>query len=150
MLELLRWPHVVGLDLLNDDTRPSGHISRPTQVNVSQELLSFSKKPSYTGKCVSIHSLSNYLSLIILSMSGGLLKLINYTVVSSCPLIPSCAGGTSWGGGDVTVRGGGQYNLISVYRVPDLASVGSCLTAVFVYFWQVVFARAKCQHLVSS
>ena len=34
-------------------TCPSGHISRPTQVNVSQELLSFSKKPSYTGKCVS-------------------------------------------------------------------------------------------------
>ena len=44
---------LVGLDLFNDDTRPSGHISRPTQVNVSQELLSFSKKPSYTGKCVS-------------------------------------------------------------------------------------------------
>ena len=27
---------MVGLDLFNDDTRPSGHISRPTQVNVSQ------------------------------------------------------------------------------------------------------------------
>ena len=26
----------IGLDLCNDDTRPSGHISRPTQVNVSQ------------------------------------------------------------------------------------------------------------------
>ena len=26
----------IGLDLFNDDTRPSGHISRPTQVNVSQ------------------------------------------------------------------------------------------------------------------
>ena len=25
----------IGLDLLNDDTRPSGHIRRPTQVNVS-------------------------------------------------------------------------------------------------------------------
>ena len=34
---------LVGLDLLNNDTRPSGHISRPTQVNMSQELLSFSK-----------------------------------------------------------------------------------------------------------
>ena len=44
---------LVGLDLFNDDTCPSGHISRPTQVNVSQELLSFSKKPSYTGTCVS-------------------------------------------------------------------------------------------------
>ena len=44
---------LVGLDLFNDDTCPSGHISRPTQVNVSQELLSFSKKLSYTGKCVS-------------------------------------------------------------------------------------------------
>ena len=33
----------IGLDLFNDDTRPSGHISRPTQVNVS-ELLSFSKQ----------------------------------------------------------------------------------------------------------
>ena len=43
----------IALDLFNDDTCPSGHISRPTQVNVSQELLSFSKKPSYTGKCVS-------------------------------------------------------------------------------------------------
>ena len=31
------------MDLFNDDTRPSGHISRPTQVNVS-ELLSFSKQ----------------------------------------------------------------------------------------------------------
>ena len=27
---------LVGLDLCNDDTCPSGHISRPTQVNVSQ------------------------------------------------------------------------------------------------------------------
>ena len=44
---------LVGLDLFNDDTCPSGHISRPTQVTVSQELLSFSKKTSYTGKCVS-------------------------------------------------------------------------------------------------
>ena len=44
---------LVGLDLFNDDTCPSGHISRPTQVNVSQELLAFSKKPSYTGKCAS-------------------------------------------------------------------------------------------------
>ena len=33
----------IWLDLLNDATRPSGHISRPTQVNVS-ELLSFSKQ----------------------------------------------------------------------------------------------------------
>ena len=33
----------IGLDLFNDETRPSGHISRPTQVNVS-ELLSFSKQ----------------------------------------------------------------------------------------------------------
>ena len=33
----------IGLDLFNDDTRPSGHISRPAQVNVS-ELLSFSKQ----------------------------------------------------------------------------------------------------------
>ena len=40
---------LVGLGLFNDDTCPSGRISRPTQVNVSQELLSFSKKLSYTG-----------------------------------------------------------------------------------------------------
>ena len=33
----------IGLDLFNNETRPSGHISRPTQVNVS-ELLSFSKQ----------------------------------------------------------------------------------------------------------
>ena len=26
----------IGLDLFNNDTRPSGHISRPTQVNVPQ------------------------------------------------------------------------------------------------------------------
>ena len=44
---------LVGLDLFNNDTCPSGHISRPTKVNVSQELFSFSKKPSYTGTCVS-------------------------------------------------------------------------------------------------
>ena len=37
------WMDWIGLDLFNDDTRPSGHISRPTQVNVS-ELLSFSKQ----------------------------------------------------------------------------------------------------------
>ena len=32
---------LVGLDLFNGETRPSGHISRPTQVNVFQS--SFSK-----------------------------------------------------------------------------------------------------------
>ena len=44
--EELRWPPCtywrldwIGLDLFNDDTRPSGHISRPTQVNVSQSCL---------------------------------------------------------------------------------------------------------------
>ena len=47
---------LVGLDLFNDDTRPSGHISRPTQVNVSQSCF---------------HSLNNYSSLIILYTSGG-------------------------------------------------------------------------------
>ena len=47
-------PHIwIGLDLFSDDTCPSGHISRPTKVNVSQELFSFSKKPFYTGTCVS-------------------------------------------------------------------------------------------------
>ena len=45
-----------GLDLFNDDTRPSGHISRPTQVNVSQSCF---------------HSLDNYSSLIILYTSRG-------------------------------------------------------------------------------
>ena len=54
--------NLIGLDLFNNDTRPSGHISCPTQLNVSQELLSFSKKPSYTGKCVSeLLSFSKYL-----------------------------------------------------------------------------------------
>ena len=46
----------IGLDLFNDDTRPSGHISRPTQVNVSQSCF---------------HSLDNYSTLIILSSTGG-------------------------------------------------------------------------------
>ena len=46
----------IGLDLFNDDTRPSGHISRPAQVNVSQS---------------GFHSLNNYSSLIILYTSGG-------------------------------------------------------------------------------
>ena len=41
----------IGMDLFNDDTRPSGHISRPTQVNVSQSCF---------------HCLNNYSSLIIL------------------------------------------------------------------------------------
>ena len=45
-----------GLDLFNDDTRPSGHISRPAQVNVSQSCF---------------HSLNTYSSLIILYTSGG-------------------------------------------------------------------------------
>ena len=49
-------PQWIGLDLLNDDTCPSGHISRPTQVNVSQSCF---------------HSLNNYSSLIILYTSGG-------------------------------------------------------------------------------
>ena len=44
----------IGLDLFNDDTRPSGHISRPTQVNVSWYCF---------------HSLDNYSSLIILRAS---------------------------------------------------------------------------------
>ena len=48
--------HWIGLDLFNDDTRPSGHISRPAQVNVSQS---------------GFHSLNNYSSLIILYTSGG-------------------------------------------------------------------------------
>ena len=47
---------LIGLDLFNDDTRPSGHISRPAQVNVSQS---------------GFHSLNNYSSLIILYTSGG-------------------------------------------------------------------------------
>ena len=47
---------LVGLDLFNDDTRPSGHISRPTQVNVSQSCF---------------HSLNYYSSPIILSSTGG-------------------------------------------------------------------------------
>ena len=47
---------LVGLDLFNDDTRPSGHISRPTQVDVSQSCF---------------HSLNNYSSPIILSSTGG-------------------------------------------------------------------------------
>ena len=63
------------LDLFNDDTRPSGHISRPTQVNVSQELLSFPKKPSYTGKCVSK----------LLSLSKQLLK--SDHIVHVCGLV---------------------------------------------------------------
>ena len=50
---LLDW---IGLDSFNDDTRPSGHISRPTQVNVSQSCF---------------HSLNNYSSLIILYTSRG-------------------------------------------------------------------------------
>ena len=47
---------LVGLDLFNDDTCPSGHISRPTHINVSQS---------------GFHSLNNYSSLIILCTSGG-------------------------------------------------------------------------------
>ena len=52
-VRLCGWVHLfwIGLDLFNDDTRPSGHISRPTQVNVSQSCF---------------HSLNNYSSLIIL------------------------------------------------------------------------------------
>ena len=46
----------IGLDLFNDDTHPSGHISRPTQLNVSQS---------------GFHSLNIYSSLIILYTSGG-------------------------------------------------------------------------------
>ena len=38
------WYASFGLGLFNDDTCPLWHISRPTHVNVSQELLSFSKQ----------------------------------------------------------------------------------------------------------
>ena len=48
--QLLDWIWI-GLDLFNDDIRPSGHISRPTQVNVSQSCF---------------HSLNDYSTLIIL------------------------------------------------------------------------------------
>ena len=34
----------IGLDLFNEDTRPSGHISRPTQLNVSQSCFHFLNK----------------------------------------------------------------------------------------------------------
>ena len=34
----------LGADLFNDDTRPSGHISRPTQVNVSQSCFNSRNK----------------------------------------------------------------------------------------------------------
>ena len=34
----------IGLDLFNDHTRPSGHISRPTQVDVSQSCSHFPNK----------------------------------------------------------------------------------------------------------
>ena len=37
----LNW---IGLDLFNDDTRPSGHISCPTQVNVSQSCFNYLNK----------------------------------------------------------------------------------------------------------
>ena len=36
LLHGMLWWDWIGLDLFNDDTSPSGHISRPTQVNVSQ------------------------------------------------------------------------------------------------------------------
>ena len=56
-LSLILDPSVwIGLDLFNDDTCPSGHISRPTLVNVSQGCL---------------NSLNNYSGLIILSTSGS-------------------------------------------------------------------------------
>ena len=38
---ILDW---IGLDLFNDDTRPSGHISCPTQVNVSQSCFNYLNK----------------------------------------------------------------------------------------------------------
>ena len=52
----------------------------------------------------------------------------------------------------VTVRDGGwgHPDLISVYRVPYLASVGSCLTAVFINFGHMFFARAECPWSVYS
>ena len=61
----------VGLDLFNDDTRPSGHISRPTQVNMSQSCF---------------HSLNSYSSLIIFYTSGGLVevKITSYQIEESC------------------------------------------------------------------
>ena len=51
----------IGLNLFNENTCPSGHISGPTQLNVSQSCF-------YSPK-------TNYSSPIILSRSGGYLKL---------------------------------------------------------------------------
>ena len=51
----------IGLDLFNDDTRPSGHISRPTQVNVSQSCF---------------NSLSKLLKLNYIVQVWGLVEII--------------------------------------------------------------------------
>ena len=40
----ISYKYWIGLDLFNDDTRPSGHISCPTQVDVSQSCFEFPNK----------------------------------------------------------------------------------------------------------
>ena len=50
-LSLNAW---IGLDLFNDDTHPSGHISRPTHVNVSQSCFHFLNKLVKPGYIVQV------------------------------------------------------------------------------------------------
>ena len=71
----------IGLDLFNEGTRPSGHISRPTQVDVFQGCS---------------HFIINYSSPIKFSRSGGQLKLTNciisdrrITLLAGIPLCKS-------------------------------------------------------------
>ena len=68
-------PLVLGLDLFNDDTRPSGHISRPTRVTVSQSCP---------------HSLNKLLKSDHIVQVSGHLKLTNYII--SDRRIPPLAG----------------------------------------------------------
>ena len=89
----------IGLDLFNDDTRPSGHISRPTQVNVSQSCL---------------HSFNNYSSLVTLYTSGGYLT--NYII--SDRRIPLSAGIVLCKSQELFQREHSTSGLCSIHNIP--------------------------------
>ena len=56
--------HWIGLDLFNDDTCPSGHISRPTPVNVSQSCFNCLNKLLKLNYIVQVWRLLDWIGFV--------------------------------------------------------------------------------------
>ena len=93
--EMMYW---IGLDLFNDDTRPSGHISRPTQVNVSQSCF---------------NSLNKLLKLNYVVQVWGL---VEFNCVISDRRIPLLAGIPLCMSQELSRRGYSMSQLCSIHQ----------------------------------